>query len=386
MDPTTLVGFGENLSANIGNGFGRFGLSPLYVNVDPIKSSATQEVRYSPGGVQLAPFAIAASDSSEASQLAAWFDLARSKDSQASRTVKVRLTGHSTEGVGTIDGELLVTIDDCSPTALDSDFAGVVRVVVDCLAISEIEIDESTSAALVCPNTTTTLLLEVNNGYTQTICDVSGGGERVVGGRVEIVPLRARTGFESGQFFNVSLSMDGIEQWIRDALNLTNGSSFRNVTVSQLVREPMESLVDIVQYRGPVPHVYRPARSASGTGIRGDSTGIRPHDASQDSIDWLVECTRQSARTGPGICSPPAATNAAAARYPASATWIAAAKSDLARSESSRGSREKNVEQWKPPSTARLNIGSASECCTPRTCALHLPMRPSPSVPAYRGC
>lgn len=245
VDPTTLVGFGINLSVRIGDlGYRPLGLSPVYVVVDETIKTADGLV-YSPGQNRVAPFAIAASTHLRdgngtpipdyGPDLVSWFDAARQNASTASRTVGFKLT--DTQGVE----KLAVEMEDCVPIALDTGFGGVARVVVDCPLVSFFaatggNVTDSNSIFL--PGGISQLFVQVDRTGFQFVSDVSGGGKRfsVSDDRerdraVDIDPLRMRTGLANNDPDGQRrMDTQGLTGWIAASLNLTaNHSKFQNI-------------------------------------------------------------------------------------------------------------------------------------------------------------
>ena len=248
VDPTTLVGFGSNLLVDIdGPGasqYRQFGLSPVYVEVGEVAQTDSRGgVTYSAGKVSVAPFAIAASGhlrdesgdpvSDYGPELATWFEAARRNEPEAARAVHFKLTGEQNIV------RLTVEMAGCLPTAIDTDFAGVTRVVVACHHVSnvtaiggEVHVEAGQHDSLYLPQPYSPqqqLFVRVQGASDpQFAGDVSGGGKRIerVGSEeyVAVDPLRMRTGSAIDNF-----DIAAIKEWIVASLASDLGGQYRDV-------------------------------------------------------------------------------------------------------------------------------------------------------------
>jgi hypothetical protein len=214
IDPATRVGFGGNLVVSIdGADSDRYGLSPITVEVETLSEVLGNGlVRYFPGAIRLAPFAIASSRPNDVEKLEAWFSDVRNGDLvHARRPVSVEL--HDVQG----DTHLTVELANCVPTSLSSSFDDadgmVVRTaIVDC--DDNVALLDVVGGTLGIHSFGGSLALGVD-GRLQRIADVSGGDERLVGQQVAIDPLRMRV----ATLQNVAFKVEAIVDWIVASLS-----------------------------------------------------------------------------------------------------------------------------------------------------------------------
>jgi hypothetical protein len=240
VDPTTLVGFADNLFVDIGSGVKRFGVSPVYIEVDAVLDTS-RGFGYSPGKIHVPPFVIAARrpvadfgqpPPDDRPELAAWFDLARVDHIAARRTIRITL--RDTE----FEDNLTVELEECSPTTLDTDFAGTVRVLVRCLRANSVAavggpadpMNTGDSLHLPTPHTAQPFFLHL--GSPQYAADVAGGGRRLIAvgfsQHTETDPLRVRAGSVTSGNFDVR----EIRNWITASLARDDNGQFIDVELA----------------------------------------------------------------------------------------------------------------------------------------------------------
>jgi hypothetical protein len=233
VDPTTLVGFFENLNVDIGfPGNKGFGISPVYVQIDTLEENLGGGVtRYTPGQMHLAPFAIAARRSDQNDALNEWFGFVRQGEfSRARRDVVIEVMDRFSS-----EPQLTIRLTDCVPTVLAPPVFGSAnstRLIVDCDDVVEISRVLGSNRIEHGVGENSMLRLAVD-GKNEAIADVSGGGERVVGTGVKVEPLSMFV----GTLFNETTNDPdpaGISEWITQSL-ATNagGSKFRNIDLQQ---------------------------------------------------------------------------------------------------------------------------------------------------------
>jgi hypothetical protein len=233
VDPTTIVSFGTNLRVKVGDYQGTdLGLSAVYVEIANLKEDfGVGEVHFSPGLRRLAPFAIAATQSNDANELNAWFELVRQGKSQATRSISVQIVDiFKTTGPNV---DLEITLTGCQPVALAPPQFGssvIVSAIVDCDDAIEIPTIHGGTASIHGVGLST-LSLAISS-HEEIITDVSGGGERVIGDHTEIAPLSMFVGTREGSF-----NPDEIISWVRESLGLQQGNIFRDIDLRQENRD-----------------------------------------------------------------------------------------------------------------------------------------------------
>jgi hypothetical protein len=193
-------------------------------------------ITYSPSPeLRVAPFAIAANmrlrdeefqPADYSPKLTSWFDDSRG-DLSKSRTIRVKLRDSQADN-------LTVELTECLPTTLDSNFTGLVRVVVECRAVSSMTVvgqPRSSANLLFMPirQVVPPLVLNLNQSR-QFIAEVFGGRQQVVDalGRIAITALHMRVGTvidEDG--FNTR----DIDSWITASLARDPNGRFQNLEI-----------------------------------------------------------------------------------------------------------------------------------------------------------
>jgi PEGA domain len=236
VDPRTLTRFARNLKVFIGGTPGSFGISPLSVDIDRVETFINGQVRYSPGTIRLEPFAIAAQESQGRQALETWFQDTRDRGPNPTRDVTVQLLDRTGQNI-----LFTAVLTPCRATAVDSAFetstltheaVTVTRAIVECVHghVSAMDLnggEEPLNVPLSVGAAPLALTL-VDGG--QVIADFSGGGERQ--GAIEAI--RLRTGTFIADWFGTALNVEGLRNWFRASLEVTNGSKFRDFHVVAL--------------------------------------------------------------------------------------------------------------------------------------------------------
>jgi hypothetical protein len=232
VDPTTLVGFFENLRVNIGSSSsGAFGLSPVYVEIETLKEDLGGGVtQLMPGRINLAPFVIAARRSQDADELNDWFDLVRQGDlAHARKDVSIELLDRVLN-----DTQLKIDLSDCLPVTLAPTVFGNASsssVIVDCDDVIKMPVmlggDKSEHGV----GGTSTLQIAIGT-KTEAISDLSGGAERFVGTGTQIDPLNMFVGTLNNPQTQMHDPVNVID-WIKQSLDPRGGSPFRDIELQK---------------------------------------------------------------------------------------------------------------------------------------------------------
>jgi hypothetical protein len=240
IDPATLVSFGSNLRVDLGDGSGDLplGISPVYVEIPASMNEVSgPNITYTPSPtLRVAPFAIAANmrlrdeesrPADYSPKLTRWFDDSVRTPSEG-RTIRVKLRDTQADN-------LTIELTECLPTTLDSNFASLVRVVVECRAVSSMTVvgqpPRYPENQLFLPIRPVVPLLVLNLRQShQLIADVSGGRKQVVDalGRIAITALHMRVGTVTNED---GFSTRDIASWIAASLARDPNGQFETIEI-----------------------------------------------------------------------------------------------------------------------------------------------------------
>jgi hypothetical protein len=241
VDPTTIVGFGPNLRVTIGDAApsGKYGLSVVAVDVPVIETiTGHGGVAYFPGQHAVAPFSIQAADSGEANALSEWWDSTRG--SGAPRHVLIELFDNDSPPVR----KMALELRNCSPYAYFPGATGMPRVVVACVSLQLTSLIAGQSGQIIHDvGTSLTSLAIDGGGEAAHINAIEGASEQLLGGVVEIQPIRFDVATRDVGAFSPA---DAIG-WAQATLGDTQGR--RDVFLQQRDPQNANDVISEVRYR-----------------------------------------------------------------------------------------------------------------------------------------
>jgi hypothetical protein len=236
------VSFGSNLRVDLGDGSGDLplGISPVSVEIPASMNEVSgPNITYTPSPkLRVAPFAIAANmrlrdeqfqPADHSPKLTAWFDQSRQGNPSARRTIRVTLRDTQADN-------LTIELTECVPVSLDSNFVGLVRVAVECRAVSSVTVvgqPPYLGELLFLPIRPVVPPLVVNFHHSrQLIADVRGGGQQVV--TVDSIPRLAinTLHMRAGTVTNADgFSATAIARWIAASLARDSNGQFETLEI-----------------------------------------------------------------------------------------------------------------------------------------------------------